>query len=302
MFLACLTLPATLDEDTLERLGTALDGHHVGYYVSRTVEDDDASPWLMRWIVETTPDLLDFTLRLNIWTATQDMPLEISQDLWSVREIPEDTDWLAESYKGFQPFTIASFFIYGSHYDGEIPEGALPLMIDAATAFGSGEHPTTAGCLQVLCDLKAEGISPARILDMGCGSGILAIAAARLWPNATIVGIDIEEEAIEVTRRHGQLNKIPEGQILCAAGDGFHVPLVTEQAPYDLVIANILAGPLREMAKDLTRTLAEKGSVVLSGLLNEQAEDVLSAYKTCGVSKTDHKQIAEWSTLRLCKK
>ena len=299
MYIACLTLPAPLLESDLERLGPALDGLNTGYYAGRQTEDDDDSPWLMRWIIEDTPDLSDFTLRVNIWAETQDIQLSISEDDWSVEKIDENKDWLAESYKGFQPFEIENFYIYGSHYEGALPDDKILLQIDAATAFGSGEHPTTEGCLKALLDLKNQGFMPNKVLDMGCGSGILAIAAAKLFPNSQITAIDIDPESIEVTKRHQSLNKIADERIVSAAGNGFETELSIENEPYNLVIANILAGPLKDMSSSLINATDRSGYVVLSGLLNEQAEDVLEAYKD--TKKTDHKEIKEWSTLVLQK-
>ena len=297
MYLACLKLPAKLEESDLERLGPALDGLNTGYYASREVEDDDNSHWHMRWIVENKPALDDFTIRVNIWSASQNIDLSVNDNDWAVEEIDESRDWLAESYKGFQPFEVADFYIYGSHYQGDIPNNKIPLQIDAATAFGSGEHPTTAGCLDVLCHLKTLNYKPQNILDMGCGSGILAVACAKLFPETTLIAIDIEEEAIHVTKRHQELNHIDPEVIRSAAGDGFRTPLVNEFQPYDIIIANILSGPLKEMAPDLIACLKPGGSVILSGLLNEQAETVLNSYKD--LKLISHKQIGQWSTLLL---
>ncbi len=299
MYIACLTLPARLEESALEKLGPALDGLNTGYYAGRQVEDDEDSVWLMRWIVETSPDLTDFTLRLNIWAEAQDIDVSFSQDDWSVEKIDEEKDWLAESYKGFQPFEIEDFYIFGSHYEGDLPPNKILLKIDAATAFGSGEHPTTEGCLKALLDLKNQGIAPDKILDMGCGSGILAIAAAKLFPESQIIAIDIDTEAIEVTKRHQELNHIDQDNIISAAGNGFQTGLSIENEPYDLVIANILAGPLKNMSQDLIKATHKNGHVILSGLLNEQADDILKSYQI--LERIDHKKIKEWSTLVLKK-
>ncbi len=299
MYLACLKIPATLEESDLERLGPALDGLNTGYYASREVENNDSSPWLMRWIVEEQPSLPDFSLRLNIWSSSQNIALSVNDNDWSVEEIDESRDWLAESYRGFQPFEIADFYIYGSHYEGDIPADKIPLLIDAAIAFGSGEHPTTAGCLEVLCQMKGGDKNPKNIMDMGCGSGILAVASAKLFPEADILAIDIEEDAIEVTKRHQELNHISTDRIKSAAGDGFQAPLVSEEHPFDLIIANILAGPLKEMALDLIACLDTEGEVILSGLLNEQADSVLESYQD--LELLSQKKIGEWSTLHLKK-
>ena len=299
MYLARLLLPANLEEHNLEKLGPALDGLNTGYYAARSVEHDENSVWYMRWITETHPDISDFSIRLNIWAESQDIELSVSNQDWDIEKIDENKDWLAESYQGFKPFTIEDFFIFGSHHSDELPENKILLQIDAATAFGSGEHPTTEGCLKALLDIKNNGFEPATILDMGCGSGILAIAAAKLFPLAKITAIDIDEEAINVTARHQKLNHVEENHIESAYGDGFDTPLCQQNAPYDLVIANILAGPLKEMSSALQASTSNRGSIILSGLLNEQAQEIISAYSQSNLK--DHKKIEEWSTLTLRK-
>ena len=299
MFLACLKLSHTYPEEMLETLGPALDGLCVGYYASREEEGNDDSPWLMRWIMEDAPDVADISLRLKIWAEAQNLDVLFSEVDWSIEKIDENRDWLAESYKGFQPFTVGKFYIYGSHYDGELPAGTIPLMIDAATAFGSGEHPTTEGCLELLCQLKDEGYTPQTILDVGCGSGILAIAAAKLWPEANIIATDIDPESVTVTNRHAEMNDLSEGRVVSAAADGFECDLITQSTPFDLVMANILAGPLKGMACDLAKTLHDQSKVILSGLLNEQAGELISVYTSHNLTLERHLEIKEWSSLCL---
>ncbi len=297
MYLACLSLPASLAEPKLELLGPALDGLNTGYYAHRIDEDDETSDWLMRWITEYAPDISDFTMRVNIWSQSQDLGIYAHEEDWTIEQIDESKNWLEESYKGFQPFEIESFYIYGSHHKDDLPKNKILLQIDAATAFGSGEHPTTAGCMEALLELKEKGVQPKNILDMGCGSGILAIAAAKLFPESSITAIDIDEEAVAVTDRHIALNDIAQKQIQTAAGDGFQCAICGENKPYDLIIANILAGPLKDMSKDLLDMLDQNGHVILSGLLNDQADDVISSYSS--LTMINHRKIKEWSALLL---
>lgn len=299
MYLACLRLPASTDEHTLEQLGPALDGLNTGYYAGREVEDDDNSDWIMRWIVEDTPDLNDFSNRIAVWSEIQNLPVNTNTKDWFSEEIPEDIDWLAESYKGFTPFTIGPFYIYGSHYDGPKEEGKIPLQIDAATAFGSGEHPTTEGCLLLMAELHDAGFSPRSILDMGCGSGILAIAAWKLW-KCPILAVDIEEEAIQVSERHKRLNQAPN-DITCLAANGFAADEFKDTQEYDLILANILAAPLKEMAPDLSRHLSKEGYAILSGLLIEQSQSVTEAYENNGLTLNKQLPIKEWASLLMQK-
>lgn len=218
---------------------------------------------------------------------------------FTVEEL-EDRDWLAESYNALPPFSVGPFFIYGSHYDGAAPEGSIPLLIEAATAFGSGMHGTTSRCLLALVHLKDAGYTPRHILDMGCGSGILAIGAAKLWPDVPVAAADNDPECVRVTERHMAINNA--GRIHAYVSEGYdpHSP-VWNNAPYDLIIANILAAPLIEMAAEQARALAEGGYIILSGTLREQAADVTAAYEAQACKKIAEFPGDEWMTLLLQK-
>ena len=254
--------------------------------------------WQLQWLFDYAPDPANLTARLND-IATQ-LGFTLPALDWSIDIIKQDTDWLAESYRAPPPLTVGPFFIHGSHHTGTSPEGLLALQIEAATAFGSGEHGTTKGCLQAMLDLKGAGICPWNVLDMGTGSGILALAAWKLW-KTPILATDIDAESIRVTRRHADENgvKVGQGALRLQAGDGFAAPLVNEKAPYELIIANILAGPVIDFAQDLVKVLDDPGYVILSGMLQDQAEDVLSAYTPHGLKLRDRYDIGDWSTLAL---
>lgn len=211
----------------------------------------------------------------------------------------EHKDWLELSYQSFPPRTLGRFWIYGGHVTEAPPAGLWPLLIDAATAFGSGEHPTTAGCLLAIEELEKLG-PKTNILDMGTGSGILAVAAARAW-GTKITAIDIDPESIRVTRNHAEANGVLDHLVL-EAGDGFNTPSAVKNQPYDLILANILAGPLTEMAPQGAPMLAAGGHVVLAGLLNTQAEMVTSAWVAQGLSLIKSWQREEWTILLLQKK
>jgi ribosomal protein L11 methyltransferase len=224
----------------------------------------------------------------------------VAEDLPPVTIEPlEHQDWLELSYQSFPPRTLGRFWIYGSHITDAPPAGLWPLMIDAATAFGSGEHPTTAGCLLAIEELHRLG-PKTNILDMGTGSGILAVAAARVWENARITAIDIDPESIRVTRNHATANNVLHHMEL-AAGDGFNTELALAHQPYDLILANILAGPLTEMAPAGAAQLASGGHVVLAGLLETQAEMVLAAWQAQGLKLLNKWQRGEWTILMLQK-
>lgn len=223
---------------------------------------------------------------------------------WVFGEMMGDTDWLAASYKQFPAFSIGPFFIYGSHHDpeqdGSLPEEAIGLQIDAATAFGSGEHGTTKGCLLAMLDLNTDGVCPWNVLDMGTGSGILGIAAWKIW-KTPVLAVDNDEEAVRVACRHRELNHVPSGaaDMICKAGDGFAAPLVQDKKPFDLVIANILAVTLKEMAGDLAAVCDKNAHVILSGILIRQAQEVLDVYAPYGFTLVRRYDIGDWATLVL---
>ncbi len=211
------------------------------------------------------------------------------------------TNWLLQSYQQFPPLDIDRFFIYGSHYDGNIPAKKIALQIDAATAFGSGEHGTTKGCLELLSWLKtSQNIKPKSILDMGTGSGILALAAYELWRKPTLA-IDNDKESVKVACRHRKMNDIPSGDagVICAYGDGFAARKVKQGAPFDLIIANILAAPLIEMAHIAAPCLSPKGYMLLSGILKTQAAAVKRAYREQGLKPIKMITRGDWVTMVL---
>ena len=263
-------------------------------------ENKQAAPWVIEWLFKDKPKTSDIIARISLQAAAYNIGhlSEITPEHLEVEEIDDDINWLEESYKGFVPFTIGSFFIHGSNYEGEIPDQQVPLMLDAATAFGSGEHETTKGCMLAMLDLKAKGVCPWNILDMGTGSGILALIAWRLWTSPTL-GVDNQAESIKVTKRHAEMNNIKLGSssLSTAVGDGFNTPLVSENRPYELILANILAGPVIEMAPYLARVLDDNGYCVLSGMLNQQSDLVLSAYEGTGLTYRTRYDIGEWTSL-----
>ncbi len=297
MFRARLILPAEFEESDLALLGEALSDLSDAHVALRENHAKDA-PWILEWVLEARPaNVNDLSARLYVQGEINSIPL--GKLNWQIEEIPQ-TDWLAHSYKQFPAFSVGPFFIYGSHYDSTVPDGQITLLIDAATAFGSGEHGTTKGCLLAMLDLKDRGQCPWNVLDMGTGSGILAIAAWKLW-KTPILAVDNDTEAVRVAAHHGRVNDVQESPstISYACGEGFKTPEVVQKKPFDLIIANILAGPLIEMAQELTAVTDENGYVILSGMLNEQADDVLAAYEALGFTLHKRYDIGEWSSLLL---
>lgn len=215
----------------------------------------------------------------------------------TVDEFPA-VDWLAETYAAFAPIDVGRFRIQGSHIDGPPPVGRLPLIIDAATAFGTGEHPTTAGCLMALADLAKRRRIDRRVgvLDMGAGSGILSFAAARLW-GAPVLACDIDRESVRVGRINARVNRLAP-LVRVTMSDGYRHPDIRGRR-FPLIVANILAGPLVSMAGDLNRSLAPDGRAILSGLLTRQARWVLNAHRRYGLVPEARYEIGAWTTLVL---
>ncbi|HEY4266078.1 MAG TPA: 50S ribosomal protein L11 methyltransferase [Micropepsaceae bacterium] len=207
-----------------------------------------------------------------------------------------DQDWIRLSQEGLPPVRSGRFFIHGAHDAGVVPPGVIPIRIEAGLAFGTGHHETTALCLEALCDV-ARSERPRAVLDVGCGTGVLAIAAAKLWPR-TVIATDIDAVAIEVARENARINDCGP-LILTAVADGLTHPAIRTHAPFDLIFANILAGPLTKLAPSLSSALARRGITILSGLLRNQEIQVLSFYRPHGLVLRRIYRDGPWSALVL---
>ncbi|HIJ64037.1 MAG TPA: 50S ribosomal protein L11 methyltransferase [Rhodospirillaceae bacterium] len=206
-----------------------------------------------------------------------------------------DTDWVSANLRDFPPIRAGRFFVHGSHFDARPPGGSVPLQIDAGTAFGSGEHATTQGCLAAI-DRLLRRRRFRRPLDLGCGSGILAIAMAKAGRGARVRAADIDPTAVRVAALNARTNR---ARISVQPSDGYRSRFLRRHRPYDLVTANILARPLASMAADLSRHLAVGGFAVLSGLLVGQERLVLAAHRRHGLALAFRLRINGWSTLVL---
>jgi ribosomal protein L11 methyltransferase len=209
------------------------------------------------------------------------------------------TDWLARVAESFTPRRVGRFWVHGSHVRAAAPEGAVAIEIDAGLAFGSGEHESTRGCLLALDDL-ARRRRLRRVLDLGCGSGILAIATAKCWP-AQALAVDNDPDAIAVTRDNAQKNNVAY-RVRAAQSDGYRSREVRAGAPYDLIFANILADPLCDMARDLARHLAPGGTAILAGLFDRQAPRVAEVHRAAGLRLRARRDLNIWTTLVLTKR
>lgn len=262
-------------EAALEPFGEALSSFEV----------DDGRAWKIEVFSEQAPDRRALAAVLK--------PLGTYRP--QVNEIVEK-DWVAESERGLPPISAGPFFIHGSHFTGRKPKSKITFEIDAGMAFGTGRHETTRGCLLALSRLsKTHRLKNG--LDIGCGTGILAFAMVRLWGRPVIAG-DNDKDAVRITRENARLNGLQKS-VRVLKSDGYRAKAIQMAAPFDLVTANILAGPLIDLAPDLKKVLARSGRAVLSGLLRKQEKDVLAAHEAQGLELDFRLRLKEWSVLVL---
>ena len=216
---------------------------------------------------------------------------------FAVSEVP-DIDWVAKVRRELTPVEAGRFFVYGSHDADKLPEGRIGLLIEAAMAFGTGHHGTTQGCLSAIDALADAGVQPRRIADIGCGTAVLAMGAARVWACDPVLASDIDAVAVDVAQANVTANGL-DGRVHCLEAVGFDHPQIAEAAPFDLILANILKGPLIDLAPAMAAHAAPGGYVILSGLLERQAEEVLAAYAAQGLTLHARLDIEGWSTLTL---
>ena len=213
-----------------------------------------------------------------------------------VSEVP-DQDWVAKVRRELPPVEAGRFFVYGSHDAALLPKGRIGLLIEAAMAFGTGHHGTTLGCLRAYDRLLDDGRAFNNVLDLGCGTAVLAMSAARMGA-ANVLASDIDPVAVEVAVANVKANGLV-GRVDCVESIGFDSPVVRAGAPFDLIFANILKGPLIELAPDMAAHLTAGGMAILSGLLVEQADDILEVYRAQGLALEAREDLGEWSALTL---
>ena len=217
-----------------------------------------------------------------------------------------DTDWVVMSQQALKPVHAGRFYVHTGSNKGKVPKGTTPFLIEASRAFGTGGHETTSGCLAMLDDMKRAGKRFNLIADIGTGTGLLAFAAHSLWPKAYLTASDIDPVSVEVTSGNANANRVScgvsQGQIALCVAEGTAHPLINSRAPYDLVTANILAGPLIELAPSLAEIVDDGGSLMLAGLLNTQAKPVLRAYRRQGFRLQKRVDRGDWPCLWLVKR
>lgn len=295
-----LTLPCTSAEARAIAEDPAPPGDVDPPPVLMTSEPDPAAPdaWrLDAYLVARPDDATVATIRALVPSAAAAAPL--------ITFIP-DTDWVSLSQEGLAPIVAGRFHVVTPAYAGAVPPGRVAFTIPAGRAFGTGHHETTTGCLVMLDRLARSGRRFHDIADIGTGTGLLAFAAAALWPEARLVASDIDPVAIEVAAQNAAANGVAvgraRGMIELIAAPGMSHARLKARAPYDLLVANILAGPLIGLAPVLARAVAPGGCLVLAGLLAAQARDVAAAYLARGFRVADEETLGDWPTLRLTKR
>lgn len=208
----------------------------------------------------------------------------------------EDADWVAASLEGLAPVKAGRFFVHGGHDAFRVPINSHGIWVEAALAFGTGHHGTTLGCLLALNDvLKRE--NPRRVLDLGTGTGVLAIAAAKALKRE-VLATDIDPVSVRIAGENAKLNRVAH-LVKTAHADGFGTPVISQNAPFDLILANILARPLMQLSTGMVQRIRPGGTIILSGLLVHQERMVLASYASKGMRIIARRHIENWSTLVL---
>ena len=219
-----------------------------------------------------------------------------------IEQLPE-TDWLTTSQTGLEPIRAGRFYVHTPEHPPLTEPGVRDYVIPASQAFGTGQHATTAGCLAMLSEMKARGVMVKNCADIGTGTGLLAFAALHLWPRALATASDIDEVCLSVVDENARANAVAQGarpgELTMLVADGMDHPLLEARGPYDLIIANILAGPLIDLAPHFAKSLVPGGHLVLAGLLTTQEVQVRAAARRAGLRIAERLVNGDWSILWL---
>lgn len=277
-------------KDAAEALGEAMETLIPEPYGVGVFEIEDGSGlWEVGGYFNEAPDVAGLALLAAMHQAKD----------FTVSELP-DVDWVAKVKRELAPVVAGRFFVYGSHDADQIPEGSVALLIEAAMAFGTGHHGTTLGCLRALDLLAVRGFVGKNVADIGCGTAVLAMAAAKIW-DGVMMASDIDQVAVDVAEANVTANDLA-GRVKCVEAAGFDHPDLQAKAPFDLVFANILKGPLIALAPDMASNIQSGGYAILSGILNPQADEVVATYGENGFTVINREEITDWTCLLLQKK
>lgn len=282
-------LTRLFDKDTAYELSDALEGvFPEPTAIGVTLIEDGSGQWEVGAYFIEAPDEAGLAA---LAASFQARPFAIS-------EVP-DTDWVAAVKRELTPIRAGRFFLYGEHDADKMPEGVEPLLIEAAMAFGTGHHGTTKGCLEALDALIEEGFAPRSVADIGCGTAVLAMAAARIW-DVPVIASDIDEVATQTALANFAANGMgARAEVITCPG--FEHERLAYAAPFSLIFANILMAPLISLAPDMGRNTASGGMVILSGILDRQAAPVLAAYQAEGFTEHARRSLDGWTTLTMVK-
>ena len=281
-FTALTTLPGKINAsdlgDALERLTPQPIG--VGVFEL----EDGSELWEVGAYFSEKPDDISLALLAAVFQAEE----------FKISELPQ-IDWVSKVQRSLKPVVAGRFFVYGSHDSDKVPPDCEPLLIEASMAFGTGHHGTTKGCLLALEQLITDGFKAKNVIDVGCGTAVLAMAAARIF-SANVIASDIDSVAHSVAKMNIIANGLDQN-IQCFEASGFAHEQIKTKNPFDLIFANILLAPLLALATDISKYSLSGGYVVLSGILSEQAELVVKKYTGVGFSLSNQIEIGEWVTI-----
>ena len=281
-FTALTTLPGKINAsdlgDALERLTPQPIG--VGVFEL----EDGSGLWEVGAYFSEKPDDISLALLAAVFQAEE----------FKISELPQ-IDWVSKVQRSLKPVVAGRFFVYGSHDSDKVPPDCEPLLIEASMAFGTGHHGTTKGCLLALEQLIKVGFKAKNVIDVGCGTAVLAMAAARIF-SANVIASDIDSVAHSVAKMNIIANGLDQN-IQCFEASGFAHEQIKTKNPFDLIFANILLAPLLALATDISKYSLSGGYVVLSGILSEQAELVVKKYTGIGFSLSNQIEIGEWVTI-----
>jgi len=296
-----LTLPCTSDE---ARILAEIDFSDFGItdnlpvIVTSEVDPKKPDEWEVCGYYEEKPKAADIKiLRQFIPSADGNNP--------QIEKLG-DEDWLTMSQEGLEPIRAGRFYVHTPHMPADNSGEFHNFCVDAGLAFGTGHHETTHGCLAMLDRMRNLGVRSDNMLDLGTGTGLLAFAAGHLWPRSYLTASDIDPVCEQVVRENAQNNDVKlgakSGQLLMLTADGMDDVVLSARGPYDLIAANILATPLIEMSADIATSIVPRGNLLLAGLLNEQAEAVLSAYRWQNMRLVKRMVRGDWTILWLRKR
>lgn len=288
--------------DNVWTLEIEISGEHTDIFIENLEEiadsiscfelDDEGVRWKLIAYCEFEEDIKN--VEQDVKNTCKRLNIEENYEVIAV----ENIDWVSESQKDFDPVDAGRFFVHASWRKDELPHDKITIEIDPQQSFGTGQHETTKGCLIKIDELGNKKSEINNVLDMGCGSGILAIAAAKIWVNSAITAVDNDPICIETTLENTKINATKYIKNI-AVSDGYVSDIVRNNGPYDLIISNILAAPLIDFAPDLGKVIAKGGSVILAGLLCEQADAVIAVHEKEGLRLVDQLNIGKWSILQL---